>query len=396
MRVLVSTTAGAGHLGPLVPLARACRAAGHDVAVAAPASFAPEVRAAGLEHLPFDDVAPELLGEVFSRLPALSFEEANAVVLADVFGRLDARAALPGLTEILRERRPDVVLRDPAELGSLAAAVAAGVPHATVAIGVRAMLDLVAAGTAAPMSELDALVGLPDGTLASAVRAAPVLTCLPPGFDPDPAHGPDGPSGPAAGPVHRFRDDGLLPGPGALPAPWGDPAHPLVYVTFGSVAAGQAAFRGVHPAVVEAFADQPVRVLLTTGTAVDPADLGPAPAHVRVERWWPQRDVMAHARVVVGHGGFGTTTTALAAGVPQVVLPLFSSDQRLNAEAVAAAGAGLHVEGGPAAVAALPGAVARLLADPSCASAARAVAAEMAALPPVEEAVAQLERLAAG
>ena len=40
MRALVETTAGAGHLGPLVPFARALRDAGHDVLVAAPASFA--------------------------------------------------------------------------------------------------------------------------------------------------------------------------------------------------------------------------------------------------------------------------------------------------------------------------------------------------------------------
>ena len=31
MRVLFSTTAGSGHFGPMVPVARACRDAGHDV-----------------------------------------------------------------------------------------------------------------------------------------------------------------------------------------------------------------------------------------------------------------------------------------------------------------------------------------------------------------------------
>jgi len=39
MRVLVSTTANDGHFGPLQPFARACTAAGHEVRVAAPASY---------------------------------------------------------------------------------------------------------------------------------------------------------------------------------------------------------------------------------------------------------------------------------------------------------------------------------------------------------------------
>ena len=47
MRVLFSTTAGAGHFGPLVPVAQACLAAGWDVAVAAPSTFGDTVRACG-------------------------------------------------------------------------------------------------------------------------------------------------------------------------------------------------------------------------------------------------------------------------------------------------------------------------------------------------------------
>ena len=59
--MLASTTAGAGHLGPVVPFARACVAAGHDVVMAAPASFAASVGAAGFEHVPFPDVAAEVM-----------------------------------------------------------------------------------------------------------------------------------------------------------------------------------------------------------------------------------------------------------------------------------------------------------------------------------------------
>jgi UDP:flavonoid glycosyltransferase YjiC (YdhE family) len=95
MRVLFSTTAGTGHFGPLIPVAKACAAAGQTVAVAAPSNFAEAVTRAGFEHLPFGAPPPELIGEVFSRIQGLPFEEANRAVLAEVFGRLDAQPRYP-------------------------------------------------------------------------------------------------------------------------------------------------------------------------------------------------------------------------------------------------------------------------------------------------------------
>lgn len=108
VRVLFSTTAGAGHFGPMVPIAQACVAAGHAVAVAAPTSFARNVHAAGLTHLPFPDVPEDQIGPVFARLPSLSREEADHVIAAEVFGRLDAQAALPTLLDTVADWRPDI------------------------------------------------------------------------------------------------------------------------------------------------------------------------------------------------------------------------------------------------------------------------------------------------
>ncbi len=53
--------------------------------------------------------------------------------------------------------------------------------------------------------------------------------------------------------------------------------------------------------------------------------------------------MLKRATVVVCHGGGGTTLGALAAGVPLVVVPLFSSDQYINARRVSATGAGVNV-----------------------------------------------------
>ena len=388
MRVLISTTAGSGHFGPIVPFAKACQTAGHEVLVAAPASFSTEVAAAGFEHRPFADAPAELLGQIFAQVPNLSFEEGNDVVVADVFGRLDAQAALPGLVEIIDQWRPDLVLREPFEFGSLVAARSAGVRQAVVAIGVSATMDYIVPRVAAPLAELDVLAGLPDGTAALVMRTVPTLTLVPAVLDA--ARGVT-----QTGPVRRFRDDSLVSQQGRLPQPWGDQSHPLVYVSFGSVAAGLGGFADMYPEVLSAFAEEPVRILLTTGHGIDPAELAPLPANAHIERWWPQADVMPQAAAVVGHGGFGTTMTALAAGVPQIVIPLFALDQRINAEHVAALGAGLNLDGGPAAIAELPEATARLLAAASHREAARAVADEIASHPPVTEAVAVLEQIAA-
>ena len=74
MRVLLATTANDGHFGPLAPFARASRAAGHEVRVAAPASYAAALERAGFAHEPFADAPPELIGPVMASLPSLSFE----------------------------------------------------------------------------------------------------------------------------------------------------------------------------------------------------------------------------------------------------------------------------------------------------------------------------------
>ena len=51
----MTTKAGAGHFGPLIPFARAFQRAGADVLIAAPREAAPMVRAEGLPLWAFDD-----------------------------------------------------------------------------------------------------------------------------------------------------------------------------------------------------------------------------------------------------------------------------------------------------------------------------------------------------
>lgn len=370
----------------MVPFARACRDAGHEVRVAAPASFAEAVAATGLDHAPFADVAPEVLRPIFGRLPELSRVEANRTVIAEIFGRLDARVALPGLTETIAGWRPDVVVREFCEFGSLVAAEKAGIPHVEVAIGLAATVAFALPVVASPLAELDAIAGLPEGTASTALASGPILSCVPAEVD--------GAGETGGVRVRRFRDDSLTAGQGSPPPPWGDQDHPLVYVTFGSVAGGLPPFAGVYQAVLDALASEPFRVLMTTGSALEAGSLSPLPANARVEQWWPQARVMPYTDVVVGHGGFGTTMTALAGGVPQVVVPLFAFDQFINAERIAAIGAGVCLDGGPDAALALAPALADVLGNPAYQEGAQRIAAAMAELPDVASSVSFLEKLA--
>lgn len=378
--MLVATTANAGHFGPLAPFAKACAAAGHEVRVAAPASFAATIERVGLTHVSVGDPPEAEVNAVFETLPRLSLEEANTVVMRDVFAGIDARAALPGMAAVVREWRPDLVLRETAEFASYVVADQHDIPHIHVAIALEGLEEF-----AYPLLE-GALDQLGSERGVAGLRRAPTLSFVPPTLE-DP-----GSSGDRV--VHRFSEQ-LRPASGRpLPGDWGGSDEPLVYATFGTVAAGVGLFPTLYRAVVDAVAELPVRMLLTIGEGADPDQLAPLPANVHVERFWPQHEVMSEAVGMIGHGGFGTTMSGLRAGLPMVVVPLFALDQHLTARAVERVGAGLALNGGPGAVEGLQDALVRLLDDPSYRSGAQSVAAEMARLPISSASVALLEDLA--
>jgi len=147
---------------------------------------------------------------------------------------------------------------------------------------------------------------------------------------------------------------------GAWESPFGDGhPRPLVLVGLSSTFMDQ---RQLLQRSADALGRLPVHGLVTTGPAVDPAEIV-APDNVVVTRWVPHADVLPHCAAVVTHGGHGTVLKALRAGVPLVVAPL-GRDQPDNAARVVAAGAGVRVGAG-ASVAKLERAVARAVWDPT-------------------------------
>jgi MGT family glycosyltransferase len=178
--------------------------------------------------------------------------------------------------------------------------------------------------------------------------------------------------------TRRYRE--VWPAARELPDWWGGSTDPLVYVSFGTVTGTVG--DGVYRMAVQALADLPVRVLMSTGQDLH---LHSVPENVRVCEWVDQQDALAAASVVLCHGGSGTTLGALAAGVPMVIMALFA-DQFRNAAALAGLGVAVVLDAArssaadraaydPSAVSALRDAVQRVLRD----GALRANAARVAA-----------------
>jgi UDP:flavonoid glycosyltransferase YjiC (YdhE family) len=92
--------------------------------------------------------------------------------------------------------------------------------------------------------------------------------------------------------------------------------------------------------ILDALAPLPVRALVTTGEAVDPATLRP-PSNVEVHRLRPHSEVMPSVRLVIGHGGHSTTMRALSHDLPLVIMPMHPMlDQKMIGQSVQEHGAG--------------------------------------------------------
>ncbi|NTV64344.1 MAG: glycosyltransferase family 1 protein, partial [Oscillochloris sp.] len=112
---------------------------------------------------------------------------------------------------------------------------------------------------------------------------------------------------------------------------------PPVYVGFGSILAGRDPV-GVAQIVAEALAQAGMRGLLYRGAWGD-LDGFALPDHLLRIGDTPHDWLFPQLAAVVTHGGAGTVVSALRAGAPPVVLPVFG-DQRLWARRVAELGAG--------------------------------------------------------
>ena len=361
---LFATWDGGGLLPPELSVARALAARGHTVRMVADAVLGEEIRAAGIAHVPWA-TAPQRTDPSPRAAVARDWEARTAAgglraAIDGVWCGPAARYADDVRAEILR-RRPDVVVSSGMLFGAQVAARAAGVPLATLhpnpvsapgwgvpplgpgwrprggpfgrlrdAIGGAMVHRLFGHGLPA-LNAARAAYGLAPlrrtADQLTDVDRALILTGTAfeyPGFAPPAMVRVVGP---------RLDDPGW-----AGPVPPLEGEGPLVLVALSSTYMRQEALLG---RVAAALGTLPVRGLITTGPAVDPAGIS-APPNVTVVRAAPHAAVLPRAAAVVTHAGHGTVIKALAAGVPVVCIPM-GRDQAENAARAVAAGAGVRL-----------------------------------------------------
>ena len=134
MRILFSSTAGAGHVGPLLPVARSFAGRGHEVLFLVPPAGRHIPAEAGFavhEAPPPDPEQDRVIQEAIEHDP----KARTVLINRDFFGRLCTEATLPAAEGLCASWKPDLVVHEPCDYASSIAANRAGIPHVQVAIG---------------------------------------------------------------------------------------------------------------------------------------------------------------------------------------------------------------------------------------------------------------------
>ncbi|MBC8163520.1 MAG: glycosyltransferase family 1 protein [Roseiflexaceae bacterium] len=380
MRILCTFAGGSGHLEPLIPIARAAEAAGHDLAFVGRPWMLPKAAALGFAAF----AAGSDVGLTPLRRPLAEVDLAREIqAIGRGFGRRVAGERAADMLPLCATWQPDLLVCEEMDFGAMIAAERLALPHATVlviAAGGFVRPDVVAA----PLNAVRATHGLPpDPELAMLGRQ---LTLVP--FPPSYRY----PNLALPARTHPFRSHALDP-LDAAPA-WiaGLPDVPTVYFTLGTVFNVESG--DLFQRVLAGLRDLPINLVVTVGRDIDPAEFGPQPTNVYIERYIPQSVLLPHCRLVVSHGGSGSVIGALAHGLPMVLIPM-GADQPLNAARCEVLSIAQTLDAVAATPAMVREAVTTVLANPSYQQAAERLRDEIAALPGPEHVVRLLEQLVA-
>jgi rhamnosyltransferase subunit B len=411
MHFLVSALGSAGDVLPFIPIAQALQARGHTVRMIALAPFEDRVAEAGIAFTPLGTaedytrlvIRPELwhprrgarllLDELLRRLP-----EAHAVTAACVH---PGETVLVGSTlswgmRLVQEQRglPGATVHlSPFLLASATCppVLPGGADLAWMPAGLVRVLQQVAERFVLDRWIAPGLDGVRAGLGLPAVRSvwsrwmhSPdlVLGAWPAWFAPPQ---PDWPAQAQATGFPRFDEGGAALDAG-LEA-FLDAGPPPVGITPGSAMAHGGALFARALAACQALGQRVVLV-----SPYREALPRPLPAGVHHVAWAPFGRLLPRLAAMVHHGGIGTSAQALAAGIPQLVVP-FAHDQFDNAARLHRLGVAA-VEDPAAPLARWVGTLRRLIGGAETADAARRLAQRMAAeTPPAQTMAMRLEAL---
>ncbi|MFC0436883.1 macrolide family glycosyltransferase [Kutzneria buriramensis] len=339
MHVACYAIPDAGHVHAPLGMVAELVDRGHRVSFAVTDEFAGAVARVGARAVRYRTTMA--LAEQAARPARPAFTDDD---LADLVAGLltEAVTVLPQLTRAFADDPPDVVVYDdPTGWAGRLAAHRLGIPavasRSTFAMGdqwsladahtdVRPgnpALGRVIGGVAALLARLRSDLSVEDVLLGSG--AEPTLVFLPREFQY---------AGDTFGCRFHFVGPCVPPGAGAWSPP--DDGRPTVLVSLGTVHNRRPDF---YRTCVEAFAESDWRAVISVGAGTDPADLGPAPAHVELRRSVPQLDVLGHATAFVSQAGMRSSMESLHFGVPIVAVPQMS-EQRANADRIDELGLG--------------------------------------------------------
>jgi UDP:flavonoid glycosyltransferase YjiC (YdhE family) len=381
MRALLTCRPLTGHYRPMLPLARALTAAGHNVAFASGDPIAREAAADGFTSfragLGVD--ARELLRRKFPEVDSLPPAQIRPFVFRELFVNIELGPRAGDLMEIAEAWKPDVIVHEVAEFAGPLVATAFGIPYADHSFGPAVALDVIRGAGAAAAPDWRAH-GLEPDALGGFYRHLYIDIC--------PARLQIADAVP--GDVQELR--AFESAPSGEPEPdWLDALRdlPTVYVTLGTMYNQNL---DVFRTVLEGLRGEELNVVVTVGNQNDPAAMGPQPANVQIHRFVPQDLLLPECTLAVIHGGAGSTMGALAFGLPLLLIPQ-GADQFFNTERVVAAGAGIGLLPGRFSADSVRQAVRALLDDEGYRGAAQGIAREIAAMPDAADTVVALERL---
>lgn len=377
MRVMFIATPGVGHVFPMVPLAWAFRAAGHDVLMATGqlgmaainagldvADITPRFDPPGFWQPLMKKLAAEN-PELIDQMAAMRDGKVSDLTTVAPFLAKLSEFLTDGALRVARDWRPDLVVQSRSQGAGLVVAAALGVPLVDHGIGISrspGIHELFHRHMADAFTQHG--VDLPADRL---------------GLDVAPPSMIDGE--PAGWPLRFVPYNGGGEVPDWLAA---RPDRPRVAVTLGTVSTLGGTGMTTLERVAAAAEKIDAEFVLAVGET-DLSPLGPLPDNVRVAGWLPLTALLPSCAALIHHGGGGTTLTALAAGVPQLIAP-DGADRHINAAGVGRRGAGLVTEA-DAFDAALVEAV---LSDERVRTAAAEVHAEIQAMPSPTEMVRRL------
>lgn len=330
MRVLFTTWAWPSHLYALVPLAWACRAAGHEVLVASQPELLGEITQTGLPGAAVgQDV--DAVGMVRGYVLPSAQDEAAGNGRAPRNGKgpramrmflAHAESMVDGLVELARDWRPDIVVFEPTALAGPIAAAAVGVPAVRHLYGTDLLLR------ARPLLP-ELLAPLAQRHGAGEFDPFGVVT-----IDPTPSS-LQLPTDYPRLPVRYVPFNGPGPRVALPPKPNGTQR---VCVSWGHTMARLDPTKFLAGAVIEAIRELDVEIVAAVSHD-QRALLDPVPAGVRVVLDAPLHHLLADCDLVVTHGGAGTVLTALHSGLPLLLVPQLP-DHAGHAARVVATGAG--------------------------------------------------------